>query len=614
MPQSAARFRSLRDIASRINSDTDSTSLLQGLIRLACEHGGWDLGSIMAVDAAGGYTEVMVRHDPSLLRLKLDNRWELATSPALTALRRSEPVYIRDATVSAEFPGYRRDAIQRDYRTVLILPMACTDATDRPMVLVVVSRAVADVSEDDLAYMDTIVHLGAIAIEREKRHQAQLASAEQLRRALLGQAAMLQEVLAGGSTASLAAQLHDLLDAPVLVLDFFANSVLATASPLPEQYDGDAWRKALDGPLGNEFLKEVRAAMDTTAGKPGTVQMRKLTALRLDAQVEPLLVDGQAVGALLHFTSQPPADFQRLMLQSAKFALSVQMMRSVIRFRFESRTLSELFFEVVERRWRDPDDILSRARRLGLSVNEPALMLIVDFPNAANRSDDRSAAQHQDVERLLRQQSMPGHVISVGSGLVCLLRPAGLADPAGEARQKITACAKRISAMLGASFSAEPIVVMGGVCNGLDSYASEWERCWRMIRIARTFGRSGVLAAPEFGPLPMLIGAADSVDMRSFVDGAIGPLIRHDRENNTPYLETLAAYVRAGCRSQQCANEMGIHVTTLRYRMARVADLLGIDVDTPDRRFSIELALRLHYLTEESPASHRTPTPKATKP
>ena len=235
MTQNAARFRSLRDIASRINSDTDLLSLLQDLIRLACEHGGWDLGSIMAVDAAGGYTEVMVRHDPSLLRLKLENRWELASSPALTALRRSEPVYIRDATMSAEFPGYRRDAIARDYRTVLMLPMACTDATERPMVLVVVSRALTDVSEDDLAYMDTIVHLGGIAVEREKRHRAQLAGAEQLRRALLSQAAMLQEVLAGGSTASLAAQLHDLLGAPIVVLDFFANSVLATESPVPER-------------------------------------------------------------------------------------------------------------------------------------------------------------------------------------------------------------------------------------------------------------------------------------------------------------------------------------------------------------------------------------------
>ena len=33
---------------------------------------------------------------------------------------------------------------------------------------------------------------------------------------------------------------------------------------------------------------------------------------------------------------------------------------------------------------------------------------------------------------------------------------------------------------------------MGGVCDSLESCATEWERCWRMIRVARTFGRSGV--------------------------------------------------------------------------------------------------------------------------
>lgn len=597
MLTSAARFKSLRDIASRINSDGDLASLLQDLIRLACEHGAWDLGSIMGVDTAQGYTEVMVRHDPSLLRRQLENRWDLTSSPALIALQRSQPVYIRDARESEEFPGYRRDALDRDYRTVLVLPMACTDANGRPMVLGVISRAVTDISEDDLAYMDMIVHLGAIAIEREKRYVAQLAAAEQLRRGLVTQAALLQEVLAGGSMDSLAVMLTELLDAPVLVLDFFANSVLATRSPVPDQYADEAWRQAQEGPLGREFLQEVRAAIDSTRGAAGTLRLHNITTLRLEAQIEPLLVDSQSVGALLTFNSQSPADLQRLMLESAKFALSVQMMRSVIRFRFESRTLTELFFEIVERRWRDPEDILLRARRLGLSMTEPAQMLIVDFPDRPNRTDDQPTGHHQNVERLLRQQDVAGHVVSVGSGLVCLLQ-----QEAGQDAQKSGQLAKRISTTLSSSFDREPIVVLGGVCKGLESYATEWDRCWRMIRVARTFGRSGVLAAPEFGPLPMLIGAADSADMRSFVDGAIGPLIAHDRENGTPYLETLAAYVRSGCRSQQCANDMGLHVTTLRYRMARIADLLGIDVDTPDRRFSVELALRLHGLTEESRA------------
>jgi DNA-binding PucR family transcriptional regulator len=101
----------------------------------------------------------------------------------------------------------------------------------------------------------------------------------------------------------------------------------------------------------------------------------------------------------------------------------------------------------------------------------------------------------------------------------------------------------------------------------------------------------------------MLMGAADSSDVRSFIDGAIGRVIEHDKKHNTAYLDTLAAYVRAGCRSQHCADAMGLHVTTLRYRMSRISDLFGIGVETPEQRFSIELALQLHSLIDNSNAS-----------
>jgi len=133
------------------------------------------------------------------------------------------------------------------------------------------------------------------------------------------------------------------------------------------------------------------------------------------------------------------------------------------------------------------------------------------------------------------------------------------------------------------------------------------ERCWRMIRVARTFGRRGAMTVPDFGPLPMLIGAADSADVRSFIDGAIGRVVEHDKKHKSAYLETLAAYVRSGCRSQHCADAMDLHVTTLRYRLSRISDLFGIQVETPEQRFAIELALQLHSLVDSSiPSAKRS--------
>lgn len=481
------------------------------------------------------------------------------------------------------------------------MPLTSVDADGRPMVLSLASRDIKPLPSDDLAFMAMIAHLGAIAVEREHRLRAERRTAEEQRRALHAQGALLQAVLSGGSAEALAARLHELLQSAVLVVDFADNGLVAAGSPVPASHDEGAWRAMLATGQADAIVTTVRAAVGRGDAKGTSIAFEAGgKKLALPVVVEPLSVDAEIVGALVLFEAERGDDLHRLMLESAKFALSVQMMRSVIQFRFETRTLTELFFEIVERRWRDPDDIARRARHLGLPLSRPLRMLVVDFPGAASGERDVSREAHQSVHRLARQHGLGSHVIAIGTGLVCLL-PA----QAGDDRERLDRFAQRLVETLRHTFRGEPIAVIGGVCLGLDDYSGEWERAWRMLQIARSFGRSGVLSALDFGPLPMLIGAADAAEVRAFVEGSIGRVTAHDREHGTPYLETLAAYLRAGCRSQPCADAMGLHVTTLRYRLARIEELFEINADTPERRFTLELALKMHDVIESrTAASH----------
>ena len=56
--------------------------------------------------------------------------------------------------------------------------------------------------------------------------------------------------------------------------------------------------------------------------------------------------------------------------------------------------------------------------------------------------------------------------------------------------------------------------------------------------------------------------------------------------------ETAAAYVRHGGNAVAMAAELQIHPQTARYRIARLRELLGEQLDDPDARFELELALR----------------------
>jgi DNA-binding PucR family transcriptional regulator len=61
-------------------------------------------------------------------------------------------------------------------------------------------------------------------------------------------------------------------------------------------------------------------------------------------------------------------------------------------------------------------------------------------------------------------------------------------------------------------------------------------------------------------------------------------------------LATVEKFTHCNYRLQRCADAMGIHVTTLRYRLERVRELFGIDLDDADQRFTLQLALRIRSL------------------
>lgn len=68
-------------------------------------------------------------------------------------------------------------------------------------------------------------------------------------------------------------------------------------------------------------------------------------------------------------------------------------------------------------------------------------------------------------------------------------------------------------------------------------------------------------------------------------------------ERSGMYEATVRAYLDCGANAQQTAALLHIHRTTLYWRLARVADLLAVDLNRGDDRLKIHLALKLAELT-----------------
>lgn len=81
-------------------------------------------------------------------------------------------------------------------------------------------------------------------------------------------------------------------------------------------------------------------------------------------------------------------------------------------------------------------------------------------------------------------------------------------------------------------------------------------------------------------------------------------LLKHDRENDTRYFDTLRVYLQLERDIPRCSEALIIHRTTLQYRLKKIRKLTELDLDDPDVRLYLLLSLRIlereRLLPEES--------------
>jgi hypothetical protein len=98
--------------------------------------------------------------------------------------------------------------------------------------------------------------------------------------------------------------------------------------------------------------------------------------------------------------------------------------------------------------------------------------------------------------------------------------------------------------------------------------AVEHEQVWAEVTVVRA---AASLGADTYGPLEVLR--------------------EHDAAHRSDYLRSLAAWLDHPGAPGEAARSIHVHATTLRYRMTRIADLAGLDLDDPVVRLATRLQL-----------------------
>lgn len=130
--------------------------------------------------------------------------------------------------------------------------------------------------------------------------------------------------------------------------------------------------------------------------------------------------------------------------------------------------------------------------------------------------------------------------------------------------------------------------VLGDVVGSMAHAATSARAAVFGARVAHTWLQvPTIVSADQLLPERVLNGDADA--RAALLQRVLVPL----QDGASDWLETIAIYLDSGRSIEGCARALDVHANTIRYRLARVSEVLGFDVTAPRNAFTVQCALRL---------------------
>lgn len=317
----------------------------------------------------------------------------------------------------------------------------------------------------------------------------------------------------------------------------------------------------------------------------------------------PIRAGGELLGSIWVIDRSGGADnaANRAALKHAADIAALHLLQARTESEVADRRRGDLLSAVLD----DPAKAVEVAASLGIQGAEAVRIVAIGIASKS-LTGDTVTAYHQILElvRLHCRAELGFGVATLRTDMLYLILPLASAE---HGQNSLIRLLSGIDAHARRSYGYRLVMGLGVVVPGLAEAGKSMLQAARIVglmrRDLRTTGLSGDGA---------LIGVSEDLVARLALSGlaehaggldeatgdAVAKMLTYDSANSSDYVATLRAFFTAHGNISDMAQILHVHANTCRYRLGRIAELFGVDLDDQDARLVLWLQLRLRELSD----------------
>lgn len=142
-----------------------------------------------------------------------------------------------------------------------------------------------------------------------------------------------------------------------------------------------------------------------------------------------------------------------------------------------------------------------------------------------------------------------------------------------------------------------PFIAIGILAGSIKELKKSLKTAQASGRIAKKLGlRRPVIVYDSIRHYDLILNNIDEQSADELINSTLAGLIDYDNKHNSELLATLLAFFENNRNKVKTAESLHIHLNTLKYRLKKIQELLGSDIDDSETAFKLEFCLRLYRL------------------
>jgi len=297
------------------------------------------------------------------------------------------------------------------------------------------------------------------------------------------------------------------------------------------------------------------------------------------------------------------ADLDRLAAGRGAAVVAVEVAKDAAVGEAEARVRGDLLDQLLSGDLEGSQAALGKARRMGYDPSVPSLVLAFraggrgsDAPAASPAGAERVRRRLEPLVRLEMSRRESRSLVASRGGTVVAVVPLEVAPTDRAAREMAEAI--RVQAEL--ALNGIPVAVgIGRATGGGTGLAASYREAEGALGIGiRVHGPSSTTHFADLGIMRLLAQVGNLAELESFRGEMLGKLEENDRKTGGELVKTLATLFQCHGNLTRAAEALSLHRNSLLYRIQRIEEISGHDLEDPETRLSLQVALKIRQLQE----------------